>query len=53
LLAQRQHLSHVADTLALSQGQKGMDALDQFQRTAGIGFLKPTIVLLAGEGAEL
>jgi hypothetical protein len=47
------HLSHVANALALSQGQEGMDALDQLQRTAGIGLLETTIELLAGEGAKV
>jgi hypothetical protein len=53
LLTEREHLSHVADALALSQGQEGMDAFDQFQRTAGIGLLKTTLELLAGEGAKV
>ena len=53
LLTQRQHVSHFADALALSQGQQGMDAFDQFQRTAGIGLLETAIELLAGERAEL
>jgi hypothetical protein len=53
LLPKRQHLSHFADTLALSQGKEGMDAFHQFQRAAGVGLLKPAIELLAGERAEL
>src|SRR5215468_6841255 len=53
LLTERKHLSHVADALALSQGQEGMDAFDQFQRTAGIGLLETTKELLAGEGAQV
>jgi hypothetical protein len=53
LLTERKHLSHATDALALSQGQEGMNAFDQFQRTAGIGLLETTIELLAGEGAEL
>jgi hypothetical protein len=31
----------------------GMQAFDQFQRTAGIGLLETTIELLAGEGAQV
>jgi hypothetical protein len=53
LLTKRQHLSHFADTLPLSQGKEGMEAFDQFQRAAGVGLLKTAIELLAGERAEL
>jgi len=53
LLTEREHLSHVADALALRQGQEGMDAFDQLQRTAGLGLLETTIELLAGEGAQV
>jgi hypothetical protein len=53
LLTEREHLSHGADALALSQGQEGMEALNQFQRTAGIGLLETTIELRAGEGAQV
>jgi hypothetical protein len=53
LLTEREHLCHVADTLALSQGQEGMEAFDQLQRTTGIGLLETTIELLAGEGAKV
>ncbi len=30
-----------------------MDRFDQFQRTAGVGFLKSTIELFAGKRAEV
>src|SRR4029453_4067130 len=53
LLTEREHRSHGADALALRQGQEGMDAFDQFQRTAGIGLLETPIELLAGEGAKV
>jgi hypothetical protein len=53
VLTEREHLSHGADALALSQGQEGMDAFNQFQRTAGIGLLETTIELRAGEGAQV
>jgi hypothetical protein len=53
LLTEREHLSHVADALALSQGQEGMDAFDQFHRAAGVGLLETTQELLAGEGAQV
>jgi len=53
LLTEREHLSHVADALALSQGQEGMETFDQFQRPAGRGLLETTIELLAGEGAKV
>src|SRR5262245_37110511 len=48
----REHLSHIADALALRQGQEGMEAFDQLQRTAGIDLLETTRELLAGEGAQ-
>ena len=53
LLTAREHLCHVADALALSEGYEGMEAFDQFQRIAGIGLLEATIALLAGEGAKV
>jgi hypothetical protein len=49
LLTERKHCSHFADALALSQSQEGMDALDQFERASGVGLLKTTIEVLAGE----
>ena len=52
LLTEREHLSHIADALALRQGQEGMEAFDQLQRTAGIDLLETTRELLAGEGAQ-
>ena len=52
-ITERAHRSHVADALALSQGQEGMEAFDQFQRTAGLGLLETTRELLAGEGAQV
>src|SRR5262245_19399670 len=52
LLTEREHLSHIADALALRQDQEGMEAFDQLQRTAGIDLLETTRELLAGEGAQ-
>jgi hypothetical protein len=49
LLTQSEHLSHITHALPLSQSQEGMDTLDQFQRTAGVGLLETTIEVLAGE----
>jgi hypothetical protein len=53
LLTARAPRRHVADALALSQGQEGMEAFHQLQSTAGIGLLETTIELLAGEGAQV
>lgn len=47
------HRSHVADALALSQGQESMETFDQFQSPPGLGLLETTIELLAGEGAQV
>src|SRR4029453_9344346 len=53
LLTEREPLSHGADAWALSQGQEGMEALNQCQRTAGIGLLETTRELRAGEGHQV
>ena len=53
LLPKRQHISHVADTVTVRQTQEGMEALDQCQRTTGVGLLETALEVLAGERAEL
>jgi hypothetical protein len=53
LLTETQHVGYFADALTLSEGQQSLDAFDQFQGAAGIGFLEAAIELLAGERAEL
>ena len=51
LLTESQQFSYFADTLTLRQDQERMDTFDQFQGTAGIGFLEAAIELFAGERA--
>ena len=53
LLPAREHRSHVADALALRQAQEGLEALAQWQSTAGIALLQTTLEWLAGEGAQV
>ena len=53
LLPAPEPLSHVADAVALRQGEEGREAFDQLQRTAGLGLLETPIALLAGEGAQV
>jgi hypothetical protein len=53
VLTAREPRSHLADALALSQGQEGREAFDQLQRTAGRGLLETPREWLAGEGAQV
>ncbi len=52
LLSERHHLGYFTNTLALSEGEEGVDAFNQFQRAAGVGSLETTIELFAGKRAE-
>ena len=45
--------SHFTDALALSQSQESLEALDQLERTAGVGLLETAREWRASEGTAL